>query len=372
MSTIIDNINKDDTESTSRPYVSVIIPAYNAQVFISFAIESVMIQPFKEIEVLVLDDQSSDDTLSVCRSLEGIYPRLRIWGLRKCGAGAARNIGIRNAKGVWVMFLDSDDLYLKDAINENFSEKLREYEKNGVEVVYTPVAFSDYAIAEQLKKIPAEADPGIIPRTHFAGCIYRRDFLIKNNLAFYEYQRQDIETAFRFLVRQATDKMVADDSMLFFLRRNNPISNTHTWDIQVLTEVKGLVYYDLYLKNSNDEKVRGLLYKISLKQVRDYFRNCNCTRFVKDRSTFSKMRSIYMTALIKNGSLTRRIYGCRWVLGSLRDYMLAVLFLRNSVPKTGSAEVGEQVLPKIDKTSFFRRYVLASEFLLDQSFKLSQ
>ena len=354
-------------EPTSRPYVSVIIPAYNAQAFISFAIESVMIQPFKEIEVLVLDDQSSDDTLSVCRTLKKTYPRLRIFELRKCGAGAARNIGIRNAEGVWVMFLDSDDLYLKDAINESFSNKLMEYEKNGVDVIYTPTAFSDYAIVEQLKKIPLETDPGIIPSTSFVGCIYRREFLINKHLAFYEYQKQDIETAFRFLVKLSADKIVADDSMLFYLRRDNPKSNTHTWDIQDVSEVKSLVYYDLYKKNTNDEKIRDLLYKVCLQQMNYYFRNCKCTRFVKDRAAFSKMRSIYMISLMKNGFLTRRIFGYRWILRSLRDYVQAVLFSRNSSPKTGTTKVEEKPLPEINSTCLFRRYMLASSFLLERS-----
>ena len=354
-----------DLVPTSRPYISVIVPAYNAQDFIAFAIESIVTQPFKEIEVLVLDDQSSDGTLSICRTLEIADPRLRVIELKKCGAGAAKNIGIRSAKGVWVMFLDSDDLYLKGAINESFSNNLREYEKNGVDVVYAPTAYSDYAIVEELKKIPAEIEPGIIPKTIFGGCIYKREFLINKQLAFYEYEKQDIETAFRFLVRHSAEKQVVDDNMMFYLRRNNPKSNTNTWDIQVVSEVKCLVYYDLYLKNANDEKVRDLLYIISLQQMRSYFRNCNCIRFVKDRVTFSKMRSIYMNSLIKNGSLTRRIFGYRWILGSLRDYAFSVLSLRNSAPKAESVNDEEKALPEIDLTSFQRRYVLASAFLLE-------
>jgi glycosyltransferase involved in cell wall biosynthesis len=91
--------------------VSVVLPAYNRAATIRPAIESVLRQTRADFELIVVDDGSSDNTLEVVRSIED--PRIRvIASTPNRGVSAARNVGIRNAKGTWVAFQDSDDEWL--------------------------------------------------------------------------------------------------------------------------------------------------------------------------------------------------------------------------------------------------------------------
>ena|SRR5579859_8189540 len=86
--------------------VSVIIPTYNRERFVAKAIESVLNQTFDDLEVIVIDDGSTDGTR---RILESYGERIRFICQENAGASAARNTGIEAAKGEWLAFLDSDD-----------------------------------------------------------------------------------------------------------------------------------------------------------------------------------------------------------------------------------------------------------------------
>ena len=93
----------------SRPLVSVIIPAYNSGQYVSEAIESVFSQTYKGYEILVVDDGSTDDTRV---RIEPYLERIRFFSQQNAGPSVARNCGILNARGLYIAFLDADDLWL--------------------------------------------------------------------------------------------------------------------------------------------------------------------------------------------------------------------------------------------------------------------
>ena len=89
------------------PLLSIIIPTYNSEKFISAALESVKCQQFKAYEVLIVDAGSDDNTKDIC----GLYDeRFVFHELKGSKQGEARNLGMTSAKGELVMFLDSDDM----------------------------------------------------------------------------------------------------------------------------------------------------------------------------------------------------------------------------------------------------------------------
>ena len=97
------------TEST--PPVSVIIPTYNRSHFVSQAIESVLKQTFRDFEIIVVDDGSSDDTATVCAE----YPeKVRYIYQKNQGRAEARNTGMRESRSKYLAFLDDDDIFLPD------------------------------------------------------------------------------------------------------------------------------------------------------------------------------------------------------------------------------------------------------------------
>jgi glycosyltransferase involved in cell wall biosynthesis len=103
-----------------RPLVSVIIPAFNREETISYCLDSVLAQTYDKFEVIVIDDVSTDNTVSVVRDRSD--PRVRCVVLdRHSGAQAARNRGILEAKCDWIAFHDSDDEWLPDKLERQIS-----------------------------------------------------------------------------------------------------------------------------------------------------------------------------------------------------------------------------------------------------------
>ena len=104
------------------PFFSIIIPTFNREKEISRAIESVLNQTFKDFEILVIDNASSDNTVNEIKEFND--SRIKLFcnssNLERC---ASRNIGINNSKGNYICFLDSDDYYLENHLKE-FKENI--------------------------------------------------------------------------------------------------------------------------------------------------------------------------------------------------------------------------------------------------------
>ena len=104
------------------PAVSVIIPTYNRENFIGRALVSVLSQTYRDMEIIVVDDGSFDDTYGVVKKLAGSEAPLRYLAHEKNrGAQAARNSGISVAAGDYIAFLDSDDEWLPDKLERQMS-----------------------------------------------------------------------------------------------------------------------------------------------------------------------------------------------------------------------------------------------------------
>ena len=98
-------------------YVSIIMPAYNAEKYISESIDSVKNQLFTNWELIIIDDYSKDKTVDVIRSFDD--SRIKIIELEKnSGAAYARNRGIEAAQGEFIAFLDSDDLWTEEKLKQ--------------------------------------------------------------------------------------------------------------------------------------------------------------------------------------------------------------------------------------------------------------
>jgi glycosyltransferase involved in cell wall biosynthesis len=97
----------------TRPRVSVVIPAYNSGKLLGQTLESVLNQSFRDLEVILVDDGSTDDTTRVA---DAFGPPVRVVRQRNQGPSAARNHGVEVARGPFIAFLDADDLWLPDKL----------------------------------------------------------------------------------------------------------------------------------------------------------------------------------------------------------------------------------------------------------------
>lgn len=93
----------------NMPTVSVVMPVYNTAKYVTSAVKSVLAQTYSDFELLIIDDAGTDNAIALCRRFED--PRIRIISQENRGLAGARNTGIRNARGDYIAFLDSDDLW---------------------------------------------------------------------------------------------------------------------------------------------------------------------------------------------------------------------------------------------------------------------
>ena len=120
-----------------EPTVSVIIPTYNRAKLVVQAIESVLNQTYRKIEIIVVDDGSTDNTLEVLKQYEG---NIKYIFQERSERSKARNEGYRHSRGDFISFLDSDDLWLPTKIEKQIEVM---NERPDVDVVYTGIEFID-------------------------------------------------------------------------------------------------------------------------------------------------------------------------------------------------------------------------------------
>lgn len=106
--------------------VSVIIPIYNVEKYLRQCLDSVVNQTLKDIEIICVDDGSSDNSLSILSEYEGKYENVKVIKQANAGAGAARNNGMRIAKGEYLLFLDSDDFFEHNMLEEAYNQAKRD------------------------------------------------------------------------------------------------------------------------------------------------------------------------------------------------------------------------------------------------------
>ena len=94
---------------TTNPIFSIIIPAFNVELYVGKCLRSVAQQTLQDIEVIIVDDQSSDATLGICQAFCASRPNFFVYSKKNEGQGVARNFGLERAKGEFVCFVDSDD-----------------------------------------------------------------------------------------------------------------------------------------------------------------------------------------------------------------------------------------------------------------------
>lgn len=108
------------------PKISVIVPVYNQEKFLKRCVDSILSQTFTDFELLLIDDGSTDDSAMMCDEYAKVDHRIKVFHKLNGGVSSARNLGLDNAKGIWVTFVDSDDY-----VSETY---LGELEKNSNDV----------------------------------------------------------------------------------------------------------------------------------------------------------------------------------------------------------------------------------------------
>ena len=218
------------------PKISVIVPMYNAEKYLGLCINSILAQTFKDFELILIDDCSTDKTLEVAKSFKDSRIKL-LQNEKNLGTpGAVRNVGIDAAQGEYIFFCDNDDVMLPNALeilystakinNADVSTTKKSYyaqnpdfmDMKDIKVILNQSPDPLTPVSPDLKtRIYQELLNGGIHITPWYS-LYRRNFLLENNIKFPDEVAEDV--FFSFDVVYATSKIVKLDMPLYIWRQN--------------------------------------------------------------------------------------------------------------------------------------------------------
>lgn len=281
----------------NQPLVSIILPVYNAQSHLARCVGSICAQTYRNIEIIILNDGSKDQSLPVCEEFRQKDPRILLVDKANSGVSDTRNLGLKLASGKYVEFVDSDD-YLDPDFTERLVAAAEENEADFVIAPYKMVIPAGASKPEQvLDKIqdelgvmsvarpPEVREYGFLPagvynKDTFAlrlmdkpasyfysvlwNKLYRRDILTGNDIQFVSEMRWAEDLVFNLRYIQYAERFVAIDKPGYYYVQN-PQSICHT-QINAATIVQNKLqvfryYKDLYTRLGIYEEVRPQLYK---------------------------------------------------------------------------------------------------------------
>lgn len=176
--------------------ISIIVPVYNAEKYLDKCIESILRQTYKNIEILLIDDGSKDNSGCICEKWAKSDDRIRVYHKPNGGVSSARNLGLENASGKYIMFVDSDD-----SIDSNICEIFFEELNQGVDWVIGGIANSAHQSnekenkkSERLKEISEIFDTLYARGLCHSVCakIYKRNIIAQQRFDSRVYMGEDL------------------------------------------------------------------------------------------------------------------------------------------------------------------------------------
>ena len=243
-----------------NPSISVIIPVYNAEKYVSRCIASVQAQTYSHWQMILVDDGSKDKSLEICQKYAGADNRIHVIHQENAGPGIARNVGLEYAKGKYVVFIDSDDYIEKD-----YFQLLSEHDED---VVYIDVRNVDES-GSVLKEDYMSANKGLsldsILRRQMTGSInwggvrkcLKLRVLQENNIKYTNHKIGE-EALYSFQVLWFAKSVAFIDRPLYsYVQRNDSQSHLKMDDpwggvaLALKNKVQALGIYELYANTLN-------------------------------------------------------------------------------------------------------------------------
>ena len=213
--------------------ISIIVPVYNAQAYIEQCIKSVLTQSFQDMELILVNDGSTDESLEKCRLWEN-DPRVTILSTENQGVSAARNLGLQKASGKWIMFLDSDDFLLDNCLENlmamaapDTQEVVAAYTDDvpaQVKIMYQTVA-ADSVCRMSLDYVNNQLLPEFyeVKPLSLSACwakLFLNDVIRKNAIQFHEDLRLSEDTLFHLEYLACIDRVVVSNLPVLYYRQN--------------------------------------------------------------------------------------------------------------------------------------------------------
>ncbi|MEG1947424.1 MAG: glycosyltransferase family 2 protein [Lachnospiraceae bacterium] len=228
-----------------KTLVSILIAAYNEEKYIKRCIESVLHQTYKNIEIIIVNDGSSDQTEQICKEYKGNDNRIKLITQMNLGVSMARQVGLNNASGEFIQFIDSDDwlepnrteilvnTILKDKTDIVFSSAFRHRDDGTAVISNIPIQEGIYDIEEikslYIKSLFGDMKKDEIVTTGYVWCcLYRRNVL--NEIQFYSKITLHEDEILNLQALEKTSTIsIIKDPLYNYNRRTNTLSKKNTY-----------------------------------------------------------------------------------------------------------------------------------------------
>lgn len=257
--------------------VSIIMPVYNAEQYLDVAIQSVINQTYKNIELILVDDSSKDNSIKICEKYQHIDNRVKLLkNERNCGPSFNRNKGLSIAQGEYVTFIDSDDAYSV----YNIEKMLNVLEQNKVDLVIAKLtsdvnelenSYDEFSQVKLLKqnKVVEELSLDIKIRGYTCNKLYKMEIINQNQINFDNNLRycEDYFFNMNYLMHIRSAALIKEK--LYFYRQ---VETSLTHKINVENELK-------LIQMLEDKKFQ--FQKLSLYKAESNLDTLICTKYIK-------------------------------------------------------------------------------------------
>jgi glycosyltransferase involved in cell wall biosynthesis len=265
---------------TKSPYLTVMLPVYNGQDYLAQAIESVLSQPCEDLEVLVLDDGSKDNTKKIAQKYVRQDPRVRLLSHENVGLGQNRNLGYAYVRGEWLVFLDHDDVMFPGIYTEALLNSLTKCKESGIEMVVNSRVRGNEQLSDlyfdRIKTnglFPSGSQESWNIPFELATNLYSSDLIMRNNILF-STTRPEMESIFRHKCAYLANRVMFCNQGFIEIRRMSDSQITKTWNKLQMRAVRLAEYAKLpqwHSQHGNDADAVNQAYRILSGTIVEFF-----------------------------------------------------------------------------------------------------
>lgn len=174
-----------------EPRISVIVPVYNTEQYLHRCIDSILGQTFTDFELLLVDDGSKDNSGAICDEYAARDPRIRVFHKPNGGVSSARNVGLDNARGEWIAFIDSDDwvepsyLSVLIKLSANSDLSICDFSLQGTKEVWSDKIETEFIDKKHLAEFYIRIYPNVQVTASW-GKLFKLNLIRKGNISFDE------------------------------------------------------------------------------------------------------------------------------------------------------------------------------------------
>lgn len=219
-----------------EPFFSIIIPVYNIEKYLQECVDSLLFQEFKNFEIILVDDGSSDGSGRLCDELAGKYSQISVIHKENSGTASARNVGVELATGEYLWFVDGDDLVMKDALF--VLNDLLNCNKNISVCNFSRIEFIDGESYEQpvnrfyetKKKVTVYDNKSEHIPSSVCYSLFKHKFILNTGITFNENNRYEDEFFNLDLYTNFKFQILSVDYPLYIYRIQREYSKTNSQD----------------------------------------------------------------------------------------------------------------------------------------------